>query len=50
VEERIDALIDAKRSLSREILEEGAEMNLTEMADEELLRLISLDLATALRD
>jgi non-specific serine/threonine protein kinase len=48
VEERIDALIEGKRVLSRELLEGGGELNVTEMSDAELMRLVSLDLATAL--
>jgi non-specific serine/threonine protein kinase len=48
VEEKIDALIEAKQGLSNEILEGGAETLLTEMNDEELLHLVSLDLARAM--
>ncbi|WP_005036007.1 DEAD/DEAH box helicase [Holophaga foetida] len=48
VEEKIDALIESKRQLSQELLEGGAELNLTEMRDDELLRLVSLDLNAAL--
>ncbi len=47
VEERIDTLIEAKKALERDVLEEGAEARLTEMSDDELLRLVSLDLAAA---
>jgi non-specific serine/threonine protein kinase len=47
VEERIDALIEAKKALARDVLEGGAEARLTEMSDDELLRLVSLDLAAA---
>ena len=47
VEERIDQLIDSKRRLSEDLLEGGAEVLLTEMHDEELLKLVSLDLHTA---
>jgi non-specific serine/threonine protein kinase len=42
VEEKIDALITAKADLATELLE-GAETLLTEMDDEALLRLVSLD-------
>jgi non-specific serine/threonine protein kinase len=42
VEEKIDALIAAKADLATELLE-GAESLLTEMDDEALLRLVSLD-------
>ncbi len=48
VEERIDALIEGKRALSRELLEGSGELTVFEMSDAELMRLVSLDLATAL--
>ena len=44
VEERIDRLIESKRALSRDLLEGGAELLLTEMKDAELLDLVALDL------
>jgi non-specific serine/threonine protein kinase len=47
VEERIDQLIDSKRRLSEDLLEGGGEMSLTEMQDQELLKLVALDLHTA---
>ena len=47
VEEKIDQLIDSKRQLSQDLLEGGGEVLLTEMRDEELLRLVALDLHTA---
>jgi len=47
VEERIDQLIDSKRQLSQDLLEGGGEMLLTEMRDDELLKLVALDLHTA---
>jgi SNF2 family DNA or RNA helicase len=47
VEEKIDALIDTKRQLSRDLLEGGAETLLTEMSDEALLDLVALDLHAA---
>src|SRR3954451_5976311 len=50
VEERIGELIDAKRKLSDVILAGGEEINLTELSDEALLRLVSLDLTTAMRE
>jgi SNF2 family DNA or RNA helicase len=50
VEERIDALIDAKRQLSRDLLEGGADVLLTEMGNEELLTLVALDLHAASQD
>jgi len=50
VEEKIDALIDSKKGLSDELLADGGEINLTEMKDDELLRLVALDLTAAMRD
>jgi len=47
VEEKIDQLIESKQQLSRDLFEGGAEMLLTEMKDEELLRLVALDLRAA---
>ena len=44
VEEKIDKLIEAKRGLSRDLLEGGAELLLTEMKDDELLKLVALDI------
>jgi non-specific serine/threonine protein kinase len=48
LEEKIDALIEAKQSMAREVLETGGETILTEMSDAELLRVVSLELRTAL--
>jgi non-specific serine/threonine protein kinase len=50
VEEKIDALIESKRTLSQELLEGGAETLLTELSDSELLKLVALDLSAALED
>ena len=50
VEEKIDALIDSKRQLSQDLLEGGAELLLTEMKDDEILRLVSLDLRAATQE
>jgi non-specific serine/threonine protein kinase len=50
VEEKIDELIESKKHLSRELLEGGAELNLTELRDEELLRLVALDLNAAMKE
>jgi SNF2 family DNA or RNA helicase len=47
VEEKIDALIASKQHMAREVLEAGGEALLTEMSDAELLRVVSLDLTTA---
>jgi non-specific serine/threonine protein kinase len=47
VEEKIDQLIESKQKLSTDLLEGGAELLLTEMNDDELLRLVALDLKAA---
>jgi non-specific serine/threonine protein kinase len=50
VEEKIDQLIESKRQLSRDLLEGGADLLLTELKDEELLKLVALDINTALKE
>ncbi len=50
VEEKIDALIEAKRDLSEDVLAAGDEINLTEMKDGDLLRMVSLDLKAAMEE
>lgn len=45
VEEKIDALIDAKLGLSKDLLAGGGEMLLTEMSNDALLKLVSLDIS-----
>lgn len=50
VEEKIDALIDSKKGLSDELLAGGGEINLTEMADADILRMVALDLHAAMRE
>jgi len=50
VEEKIDELIDSKRQLSEDVLEGGADLVLTEMKNDELLKLVALDLKTALSE
>jgi len=47
VEERIDALIEEKRQLADELLVGDGEVNLTELPDDELLRLVRLDVTRA---
>jgi len=47
VEERIDKLIASKQQLSNEVLSQGAESSLTEMSNEELITMVSLDLSSA---
>ncbi len=48
VEEKIDELIESKRQLSRDVLEGGADMMLTELKDDELLQLVALDINKAI--
>ena len=50
VEEKIDQLIESKRQISKDLLEGGAELLLTELKDEELLKLVALDINTALKE
>jgi superfamily II DNA or RNA helicase len=51
VEDKIDKMIESKRQLAGDFLGGGgAEMTLTEMSDDELLRVVSLDLAAAMKD
>jgi SNF2 family DNA or RNA helicase len=47
IEERIDQLIESKQQLVKDVLENGAELLLTEMSDRELLDLVKLDIHTA---
>lgn len=47
VEQRIDELIESKKSLAADILDGGAEISLTEMSNEDLLRLVRLDIKSA---
>ena len=47
IEEKIDALMESKQRLSKDMLEGGAEMLLTEMKDDELLKLVALDIHAA---
>ena len=44
---KIDQLIDSKRQLSQDLLEGSTELQLTEMKDDELLKLVALDLHAA---
>jgi non-specific serine/threonine protein kinase len=50
IEERIDALIRSKQALARDLLEGGAELDLTRLRDDELLRLVALDIHAALKE
>ena len=50
IEAKIDLLIEAKRQLADDFLAAGAEINLTEKDDRELLRLVALDLNAAMTE
>jgi non-specific serine/threonine protein kinase len=50
VEDKIDRMIEAKQQLAGDFLAGGADMVLTEMKDDELLRLVALDLAAAMKE
>ncbi len=50
VEEKIDAMIEEKKALADDILEGGAEMRLTEMNNDEIIQLVSLDIDKAKTD
>jgi len=50
VEEKIDAMIESKLQIAQDILQGGAEFLLTEMKDDELLKLVALDLNAALKE
>ncbi|MEZ6016167.1 MAG: DEAD/DEAH box helicase [Planctomycetota bacterium] len=47
IEERIDALLRAKRRMAEELLERSGEVALTELSSQELLRLVKLDVRHA---
>ena len=44
IEEKIDEMIESKKQLAGEILESGGEQILTELSDDELIQMVSLDL------
>ncbi len=50
LEEKIDVMISAKQSMSNEVLESGDIAVLTELANEELLKIVSLDINSAQSD
>jgi non-specific serine/threonine protein kinase len=47
VEDKIDQLIESKQALVKDVLEGGAELQLTELSDQELLNLVTLDIHSA---
>jgi SNF2 family DNA or RNA helicase len=50
VEDKIDQMVESKQQLAGNFLSGAAELPLTEMKDAELLRLVSLDLAAAMKE
>jgi non-specific serine/threonine protein kinase len=50
VEDKIDQMIESKQQLAGDVLSGGAEVPLTELGDAELLKLVSLDLAAAMKE
>ena len=50
VEDKIDQMIESKKQLAGDLLGGGADIVLTEMKDEELLRLVALDLHAAMKE
>ncbi|MFZ3357963.1 MAG: C-terminal helicase domain-containing protein [Xanthobacteraceae bacterium] len=50
VEDKIDQMIESKQQLAGDFLSGAAEMMLTEMKDEELLKLVALDLGAAMKE
>ena len=50
VEDKIDQMIESKQQLAGDFLEGGVDMLLTEMNDDELLKLVSLDLGAAMKE
>jgi SNF2-related domain/SNF2 Helicase protein/Helicase conserved C-terminal domain len=47
IEDKIDQMIESKRQLSHDLIEGGAEVLLTEMRDDDLLKLVALDVHAA---
>jgi superfamily II DNA or RNA helicase len=50
VEDKIDQMIESKKQLSQDLLEGSADLLLTELKDDELLKLVALDLNAALKE
>ncbi|EKD73350.1 MAG: hypothetical protein ACD_45C00350G0001 [uncultured bacterium] len=48
IEEKIDSLINDKKTLAQEVIGEGSEMVITELSDAELLNVVTLDIHRAL--
>jgi SNF2 family DNA or RNA helicase len=50
VEDKIDQMIESKQRLAGDFLSGGTELPLTELKDDELLKLVSLDLAATMKE
>ena len=50
VEDKIDDMIESKQQLAGDFLSGGTDMLLTEMKDEDLLKLVALDLGAAMKE
>lgn len=50
LEEKIDNMIESKKALTEELLSGSGEVNVTEMRDDELLRLLAFDLKSVTED
>ncbi|MBF0419636.1 MAG: DEAD/DEAH box helicase, partial [Magnetococcales bacterium] len=50
LEEKIDNMIESKKALTEELLSGSGEVNVTEMRDDELLRLLAFDLNSVTED
>ena len=50
VEERIESLIEQKKGLAEDLLQAGGEGLVTEMSDADVVRIVSLDLRSALAE
>lgn len=50
VEEKIDTMIEKKKSLSQDLLSGRAEINITEMHNDDILKMVSLDLKSNLME
>jgi SNF2 family DNA or RNA helicase len=50
VEEKIDELIESKKQVSQDVLAGGADLLLTEMSNDDLLKLVALDLGKAMQE
>jgi non-specific serine/threonine protein kinase len=50
VEDKIDQMIESKKQLAGDLFAPGAELLLTELNDDELLKLVALDLGAAMKE